>query len=102
VAITETDTLVDVTAGVVVVMEGTSVMEMMVDTLTLTLGTVETVMVVVGVARDRQPQALEMSEQANATGAPAQLPVANEVVDVLVVVDLVVVDVEPNEPAEQD
>jgi hypothetical protein len=91
-----------VAVGVVVVMEGTSVIEMIVDTLTVTLGTVETMTVVVGVARDRQPQAVEMSEQANATGAPAQLPVAEEVVDVVVVVVLVVVDVELDEPAEQD
>jgi hypothetical protein len=83
VAITETDTLVDVAVGVVVVMEGTSVMEMIVDTLTLTLDTVEAVMVVVGMARDRQPQAVEMREQSNATGAPKQLPVAEDVVDVV-------------------
>ena len=54
-----------------------------------------------GLARDRQPQAVEMSEQANRTGAPAQLPVAKEVVDVVVVV-LVVVVVELDKPAEQD
>jgi hypothetical protein len=104
VAITETDTLVDVAVGVVVVMDGTSVIEMIVDTLTLTLGTVEAVTVVVGVARDRHPQAVEISEQSNATGAPAHRPVAVDVVVVLVVVEaiLVVLDVELDEPTEQD
>ena len=101
----ETETLVDVAVGITVVIEGTSVMEIVVDTLTTALAMVEAVTVVVGVARDRQPQAEEINEQAKWTGAPGQVPVAEEVVDVVAVVVVfvvVVVVVEADEPAEQD
>jgi hypothetical protein len=103
--VTDTETLVDVASGVVVLKDATSVMEMLVDTLTV-IETVEAVTVVVGVGRVRQPQASEMSEHANGQGAPAQTPVAEEVVLVVVVVLVVavvavVVDVELDEPPEE-
>jgi hypothetical protein len=56
------ETLTEVMAGVVVATDGISVMLVDVATLTLTLATVETVTVIVGVGGDKNSQAVEMRE----------------------------------------
>ena len=91
VAITSTVTLMNVVSGVVVVIDGTSVMLIDVATDTLTVGTVATETITVGVGRSKHPQAVDIREHANGTGAPAQPPapwvvvvIAFDVVDVVV------------------
>jgi len=84
VSITCIETLTDIVNGVKVVIDGTYVTLTNVTTVTVRLGTVTAVTVVVGVGRDKHPQAVDMSEHAKGIGAPAQVPTPG--VDVVVVV----------------
>jgi hypothetical protein len=93
VAITSTVTLTNVVSGVVVVIDGTSVMLIDVATDTLTVGTVATETITVGVGRSKHPQAVDIREHANGTGAPAQPPAPGVVVVVVLVLGFDVVDV---------